>query len=251
MSFLKSNWVMRKYRAFIVDDEYWARVNLKDKLGKFSNIEVVGEADSISGAEQGILNLQPEVLFLDIQLTEGTGFDLLNNISFTGKVIFVTAFDEYALRAFEINALDYLMKPISEESLERSLNRLQESNEVDHVWGLRLKFKNDDRLMVTVRDSIYFLEIGKISLISASLDYTELHTTSHKKFLTPRSMNEWEERLPTQNFCRIHRSHIVNLDHIEKSVKYSPNTALVYLEGFEQPVKVSRTYFKKLKEKYM
>jgi len=241
---------MKKQRAFIIDDEYWARINLKDKLKDFQEIEIIGEADSIKDAEKGIRSLNPDVLFLDIQLGDGTGFDLLNDIAFTGKVIFVTAFDEYALRAFDINALDYLMKPISDESLERAISRLEENHSGPEA-GSKAKLRDDDRIMVVVKDSLYFILVNTIISISASRDYSEIYTVNNKKFLTTRSMNEWEERLPEQTFCRVHRSHIVNFEHIEKSVKYSSNTALIYIKGLEEPLKLSRSYYKKVKDRYM
>ncbi|MFC2086153.1 LytR/AlgR family response regulator transcription factor [Bacteroidota bacterium] len=240
---------MKKYTAFIVDDEYWARISLKDKLSEFQEIEIIGEADCIPDAVKGINELQPEILFLDIQLTDGTGFDLINEITYTGKIIFVTAFDEYALRAFEINALDYLMKPISVERLKTAILRLEEKAQKPDKS--KIKYDYEDRFMVTSNSALYFIKISSFVLITASQDYTEILTTENKKYLTSKSMHEWEEKLPKQMFCRIHRSYIVNFEHIEKSVKYSSNTALIYIKGIDEPLKLSRSYYKKVKDRYM
>ena len=195
---------MSIYKAIIVDDEYWARVSLKDKLKEIPEIEVIGEADSIIEAKKEIEKLKPDILFLDIQLTCGTGFDLLNQVEFSGKVIFVTAYDEYAVRAFEINALDYLMKPISEKRLKTAIERI---NETDLSLKKKIpnKFKYDDRLMVTYRDCINFIEISAIVLITAAQDYTLIKATDGKEYLLSKSMNEWESRLPEKKFCRIHK----------------------------------------------
>ncbi|MFC2096380.1 LytR/AlgR family response regulator transcription factor, partial [Bacteroidota bacterium] len=235
---------------YIIDDEYWARISLKDKLAEFHEIEVIGEADCIPDAIKGINKLHPDILFLDIQLTDGTGFDLINEISYSGKIIFITAFDEYALRAFEINALDYLMKPISPERLETAIKRLDKDEDNTQEFS-SLLLKLEDRIMATIRDAIYFIKVDSIVLISASTSYTEILTNNGKKFLTSKSMQEWENRLPPEMFCRIHRSFIINFEHIEKSVKYSSNTALIYMKGLNDPFKLSRSYYKKVKDKYL
>jgi len=236
--------------AFIVDDERLARDGLLKKLEEFSEINVIGEAKNIAEAVDGVNKLKPEILFLDIQLSDGTGFDLLNKIEYTGKVIFVTAYDEYAIRAFEINALDYIVKPISDERLKSAIQRSIENNEAKSD-NKNEKLKSDDRLMVNIRNSIHFVKINTIVIIEASGDYTKLITDEGKSFLTSRNMYHWEERLPEQIFLRVHRSFIINFEYIEKTQKYSHNTALIYLQGIDEPIKLSRSYYKKIKGRYM
>lgn len=241
---------MSIYKAIIIDDEYWARITLRDKVEDFPEIEVIGEAASVAEGVKLLGEITADILFLDIELTDGTGFDLLNQSEFNGKVIFVTAFDSYAIRAFEINALDYLLKPISENRLRDAIERINNTSiPADNEHSIELKA--NDRLMVTHRSYIHFVKVSDIVLISASQDYTSLHTIENKEYLVNKTMNEWERRLPEESFCRIHRSYIINFDFIEKTFKLSPNAANIFIKGFEEPFRVSRSYYHKLKERYV
>lgn len=244
---------MNRFRAYIVDDEPLAIKSLKKKLEIFQEIEIVGESTKMAKAISDIKTLSPDLLFLDIQLAEGTGFDLLNKLEFKGKVIFVTAFDEYAFRAFEINALDYLLKPISQERLQTAINKVagnvertpkKEENE-------RIKYKYTDRILVSEKNIIRFILINSIAIIRAARDYSTIETVDGRKSLIMRSMAEWEGRLPAEHFVRIHRAHIVNINLIEKIVKRSTSTALVYIKNQPEPVILSRTYYKNIKNNYM
>ena len=241
---------MSVYKALLVEDEFWAMVNLRDKLKNFPEIEIIGEAKNITEAKKLISEKNPHVIFLDIQLKDGTGFDLLNEVEYNGKIIFVTAFDEHAIRAFEINALDYIMKPISEKRLGNAIKRIHLTN-VPVKDEPPEKFNNDDRIMVSHKNYINFIRISEILLISSAQDYTSVRTTQMKDYLVLRTMNEWEERLPENSFCRIHRSHIINFNFIEKTHKLSSNSADIYLKGFEEPFKVSKNYYQRMKQKYL
>ena len=241
---------MKTKTAYIVDDERLARIGLRNKLSDFPEIKIVGEGKNIKESITGITNLNPEILFLDIQLKDGTGFDILNKIDFSGKVIFVTAFDEYAIRAFEINALDYLLKPISKERLQIALERIKEDKK-EYNYIAEHKLKYNDRIMISKKKAIHFIKVSSIVLISAAQNYSEILTIDNHKYLTPKSLQDWEDHLPLEMFCRIHRSHIVNFEYIKKSEKSSSNTALIYLKSMEEPLKLSRSYFKKVKDKYM
>jgi len=241
---------MSVYKAIIVEDEYWARITLRDKVEDFPEVEVIGEAASVSEGVKLLRKTNPDILFLDVELTDGTGFDLLNKTEYSGKVIFVTAYDSYAIRAFEINALDYLLKPISESRLRDAIGRINKTD-LPGYEDFQIDLKADDRLMVTHRNYIHFVKVADIVLISTAQDYTSLHTIDNKEYLVSKSMNEWEKRLPKENFCRIHRSYIINFDFIEKTIKLSPNAANIYLKGFDEPFRVSRSYYHKLKERYI
>ena len=241
---------MSIYKTIIVDDEYWARMTLRHKLEEIPEIEIIGEAGSVAEAVERLSKNSPDVLFLDIQLTDGTGFDVLNKVDYKGKVIFVTAFDAYAIRAFEINALDYIMKPISDKRLKEAVERIN----IERVPGASdkdLVFKHDDRLMVSHRNFINFVRIRDIVIISAARDYSSIKTDDKKEYLISKTMNEWEERLPEGLFCRIHRSYIVNFEHISEVKKLSSNSADVYIHGIDQPFRVSRSYYHRIKEKYI
>jgi len=240
---------MSIYKAIIVDDEYWARMTLRHKLEEIPEIEIIAEAGSVVEAVEKLRKMTPDVLFLDIQLTDGTGFDVLNKVEYKGKVIFVTAFDSYAIRAFEINALDYIMKPISDKRLREAVERIC-IDILPEEKGISVPFKSEDRLMVSYRSFIHFIKISDIILISSSSDYSLVRTKESKEYLVTKTMNEWEQRLPIGLFCRIHRSYIVNFECITKTEKLSSNAADIYLEGFDAPFRVSRSYYHKLKEKY-
>ncbi len=240
---------MVRHKAYIIDDESLARYTLKKKLEEFPEIEIIGEANCINDALHDIRQMKPDVLFLDIELSEGTGFDLLNMLEFQGKVIFVTAYNKYAIRAFEINALDYLLKPVSSRRLENAVGRLNqgEHNTIKEEYQ---KLRSDDRILLMVRNFIYFIKINDIVTISSSGDYTSVRSIDNKEYLVSKTMNEWEERLPEQRFCRISRSMIVNFNFVEKTEKWFNNTAMVYVSGYDEPIKLSKSYFKKVKERY-
>ncbi len=240
---------MKKIRCYIVDDEDLARYTLRKKLLSFPDIEIVGEADCIKDARIQINELDPDVLFLDIQLTEGTGFDLLKVIKFSGKIIFVTAYDEYAIRAFEINAVDYLLKPFSTRRLNNAITRLKEGMFADSGQSLS-PYKYDDRILVSMGNSMYFIKLASIVTLSAAKNYTIIKDKDDNEYIISKTMSEWEQRLPEENFCRISRTMIVNFDYIEKSEKWSNSTALIYIKGYDEGFKLSKFYLKKVKNRY-
>ena len=240
---------MNSISSLIIDDERLACFTLKNKLADFPNIDVIGEAGSIKEAIVKINKFKPQLLFLDIQLMDGNGFDLLNQINFEGKIIFVTAYDEYAIRAFDINAIDYLLKPISTKRLEVAIDKL--NNEKNQEWFETVqKLYYNDRLMVMHKKSVNFIIINTISTITASREYSYIHTIDGRDYLTSKNISVWENRLPDQNFCRIHRSTIINFDHIIKIEHNSTGSAKIVIQGISEPFNISRNYFKKIKERY-
>lgn len=243
---------MKKHTAYIVDDEPLAIKSLSKKLEDFPEIEVIGESTRMAKAIIEININKPEILFLDIQLAEGTGFDLINKLEFSGKIIFITAFDEYAFRAFEINALDYLLKPISHDRLKVAIEKIdqKETQPIDIVYE-KIKFNYSDRIMANDKNQIRFVLLSDIVLISASRDYSTTELANGKSILFLRSMGEWDEKLPPEHFIRIHRSYIVNLNYIDKILRYSTSTAKVYIKNHQDPISLSRTYYKTLKNKYL
>jgi len=236
----------RTFRAVIVDDERLARNDLAGLLKGYPNLTIVGEASDVPSALLVIEQVNPDVIFLDIQMPGQTGFDLLNQADTSAKIIFVTAFDEYALRAFEVNALDYLLKPVNPMRLKEAIEKL-----VTDVSGkneeLR-ELKYDDRLFLQVNSNMKFLRISDLICINASGDYSEIYIVDGKKGLTIKSMREWEARLPEKQFCRIHRSTIINLDYVSKVEKWFNNSYRLHLKGLETPLVMSRRYASKLKD---
>jgi two-component system, LytTR family, response regulator len=234
--------------ALIIDDERLARNALRTKLEAFPEIEIVGEASNVKNAQAAIEEHNPDLLFLDIQLYNETGFDLLDSIKYEGKIIFVTAHDEFAIRAFEINAVDYILKPISSERLKNAITRLNTAYK-------KREYKTDpfnyeDRILIICGERMKFIKLENLSHITASGDFTGLSTGDGNEYISSKSMNEWEDRLPEKYFLRIHRSTIINIDFIEKAEKWFNYSSLIKLRGVENPFKVSRSYFKKIKERF-
>lgn len=238
---------MKNYRALVVDDERLARNDLISHLKEFDNIEIVSEAEDVPSALIEIEKHSPDLLFLDIQMPGQSGFELLNKIDFKGKVIFVTAYDKYAIRAFDVNAIDYLMKPILPERLRKSIERLEEDQQQIIVESKKLNM--DDRLFINFNDQMRFLKVSAIVHIEANGDYTNLYLKEGDKGLVLKPMNEWEERLPEKYFCRIHRGSIINLDFVAKVEKWFNYSYRVYLNNIAEPITMSRRYAKKLKDK--
>jgi two-component system LytT family response regulator len=233
----------------IVDDERLARATLKDMLADYPMIEIIGEAESVAQSIPLIINLDPHLLFLDIQLSDGTGFDLLNKISYSGKVIFITAYDEFAIRAFEVNAIHYLLKPVSHKSLKEAIDRLQRADPEKEPGNL-INLKFSDRLLVTFGSFLNFIKVSSIATITAAGDYSLVRTGDGKEFIESKTMTEWEKRLPENHFVRINRSTIVNFDSIEKTEGKSVNLVLIYVKGIANPFRVSRLYYKKIRTKF-
>lgn len=237
----------KNHRALIVDDERLARNDLVSMLKVHPNITVVGEASDVHSAMKAIEQLNPDVIFLDIQMPGQTGFDLLNTADTAAKIIFVTAFDEYALRAFEVNALDYLLKPVNPKRLKDAIDKLDGEENNEYLTLRALNY--EDRMFLQVNSNMKFIKINDLVCINASGDYSEIFTSEGRGGLTTKSMREWEARLPDKHFCRVHRSSIINLEYVVKVEKWFNNSYRLYLKGLEAPVIMSRRYASKLKEK--
>lgn len=237
-----------KLTAIIVDDERLARKELRSLLAEFGEISIIGEAENLTEAVELIQIKKPDVVFLDVQLQSENGFNLLERIEKDFKLIFVTAFDAFAIRAFEINALDYLLKPVNPERLAKTLERLLEYEEKpDTVWR---KFEYEDRLFIELGERAKFLKINSIKCICADGDYSQVFTDDSKKHLVTKSLKEWEERLPEKYFVRIHRSTIVNLEFIEKVETWFSRSYQIHLRDMKQPLTVSRRYASQIKLKF-
>lgn len=238
----------KKYQAIVVDDERLARKQLIEMLQGFNEIENIHQAEDVKSAKLIIEQEAINLIFLDIQMPHESGFDLLEQIQFEGHVIFVTAYDEYALRAFEVNAMDYLLKPVSMERLQNSIDRLESQKFETTELNQNLLFT--DRLFLTVGTHMHFIKISSIIAIQAEGDYTDIQTLEGINGLVAKSMNEWEKRLPENYFVRIHRSTIINLEYIEKIEKWFNYSYRVFMKNITEPLIISRRYAKTLKEKF-
>jgi len=234
-------------KALIVDDERLARKDLISLLKPYDQVTVVGEADSVPAAVKAIHRLNPDVVFLDIQMPGDSGFDLLDKVDLEAHIIFVTAYDEYAIRAFEVNALDYLLKPVHPDRLAKAMERLGDREPAQPARVRNLDY--DDRLFVMLGQHFKFLKVDSILNIKAAGDYSEIQTADGAKGLVLKSMKEWETRLPARHFLRIHRSTIINMEFIDKVEEWFNYSFKVYLKGVEEPYVISRRYATRLKDK--
>lgn len=230
--------MMRKLRVLLVDDERLARKDLRRMLSDIPSVEVVGEADSVAGALKLVGRDDPDLVFLDIQMPGESGFDLLEGTDLRAKVVFVTAFDEYAIRAFEVAAVDYLLKPVLPARLAAAVERIRRDE--PPAAGPGGKLRSDDAILVSLNSHLKFVRVSNILSIHAAGDYSELTTSDGKKGLVQKTMVEWEERLPPNHFCRIHRSTIVNIERIQTIEEKENGTFLVHVNGLEQPLVMSR-----------
>ena len=239
--------MQRRFKTLIVDDEALLRDYLRDLLKRFPSIEVVAEADSVKSAITAIEGHRPDLIFLDIKFPGESGFDLFDAIEVKANVVFVTAYDEYAIRAFEVNALDYLLKPINPERLAVTLARLHSAGEAPAQRSSRLQ--HDGVLFIQLNNRYHFIKVETILKISAAGFYTELLTSTGKKGLVQRRMKEWEDFLPETTFARVHRSTIVNVGLVDRVEKGFDNSYKVYLKGLNDPETMSRRCMARLKNR--
>ena len=239
---------MKRFTSLVIDDERLARITLIRELNRFNEIDVIGEASSIQTGIKAINTLNPDILFLDIQLSDGDGFDLLEKVEYNGKIVFVTAFNEYATRAFEINAIDYLTKPVSKDKIEHVLKKLSDTNQ-NNIIDDCIKFRYDDRIMIEQKKSIHFLKLDTLVCIRAERDYSSLIDCNGKEYLVLENIGKWQKKLPDEHFARIHRNAIVNFNYIERAEK-TDNAAKIFLRNIPSPILVSRGYYKLIKSRY-
>lgn len=238
---------MSNINVIIVDDERPARKELIFLLKDFPNIIVVAEADTIKDAILLIDKCKPDIVFLDIQLSGENGFDLLKEVNVDFKVIFVTAYDEFAIKAFEVNASDYLLKPVDPLRLKLSLNRI--IDKVDDANNEVKKFEYGDSIYVKLNNcSARFIEINSIIAITSVGNYTKLQAADGNNYLVLKTLKRWEEELSEAFFIRIHRATIVNIKYIQKVNSYSKTHYQVYMKQIDSPFEVSRNCFKNLKK---
>ena len=239
-----------RLEALIVDDERLARRELRTLLAAHPEVSVVGEADSVAAALALLESERPDLVFLDIQLAGETGFDLLERVGAADfKTVFVTAFDAYAIRAFEVNALDYLLKPVNPARLKKAIDRLLLNEPAPPPTPLR-PLDLDDRIYLELGGRSVFLKVGRVTHVTAAGDYSEVFTAEGQKFLVEKPLREWEARLPEKFFARIHRNCIVNLEYVERVESWFNRSHQLFLRGYAEPLTVSRRHAARLKEKF-
>jgi two-component system LytT family response regulator len=234
-------------KALIIDDERLARTELKRLLTSFKEINVVGEAVNADDSLEKIQVLKPDLLFLDIQMPGKSGFEMLEELDAVPTVIFVTAYDEYALKAFEYNALDYLLKPIEPKRLEETVNKLIEKKRKITISELDKDFLTEgDQVFVKDGEKCWFVKLENVRLFESEGNYVRIYFDENKPLIL-RTLNYLDERLDNKTFFRANRKHIVNLKWIASIEPWLNGGLLVKLND-GQKVEVSRRQAIKFKD---
>jgi len=234
-------------KAIIIDDERLARNELKKLLQEFPDVEVIGEAANANEGIEKIESLNPDLVFLDIQMPGKSGFDMLTQIEKAPHVIFVTAYDEYALKAFEVNALDYLMKPVEPKRLADAILKVKQKDEEELLsYNNRGMLHENDQVFVKDGERCWFVKLSEVRLFESVGNYAKVFFGTNKPLIL-KSLNALEERLDDKVFFRANRKHIINLRMIDKIEPYFNGGLLLDLVGGEK-IEVSRRQAVKFKE---
>ena len=249
---------MSELKIMIVEDERPARDLLRTYLEEFPNLEIIGEYDNGFDGLKAINELKPDAIFLDVQMPKLTGFEMIEVLEHQPEVIFTTAYDQFAIRAFERNAVDYLLKPFSRDRFRGAISKLQSRMESKTEGGdeesgmekIRQHLAQSDeklhRVVIKKSGKIHVISTGDINFLEAQDDYVMIYT-DEGKFLKQQTMKYFEQHLDSQQFVRVHRSYIANVTRIERIEPYEKsNFILILKDGNKVPV--SRSGMQVLKE---
>jgi two-component system, LytTR family, response regulator len=233
-------------KALIIDDERLARTELKKLLHEFPELEL-SEASNFAEAVEMINETRPHLIFLDIQLDgKKTGFDVLAEIEYTPKVIFCTAFDDYAIKAFEHNALDYVLKPIEPKRLEEAVRKFTTKFAADKELAKKNLLTEDDQVFVKDGEKCWFVTLSDVRLFESAGNYAKVYFGDNKPLIL-KSLNALEERLDDKTFFRANRKHIINLRWVKGIEPFFNGGLMVSLKGGEE-IEVSRRQAVKFKD---
>lgn len=241
-------------KAVLVDDEPLARSMVAEYLEGYPQVAIVAECnDGFEGAK-AIMQYQPDIIFLDIQMPKINGFEMLEIIDYQPAVIFTTAFDEYAIQAFEQHAVDYLLKPITKTRFDRAMTKFLDSQHLEagkkNTRNLLDKMHQTDgkleRVVVKTGAKIKIIPVGSIIYLEADDDYVKIHT-DEGTFLKNKTMASFEEQLDPARFVRVHRSFIVRIDHIARLEPHEKDSYVAVLADGSQ-VSVSKSGYARLKQ---
>lgn len=232
-------------KAIIIDDERLARQELKNLLAAHKDIEVVAECNTAESAKEKIKELAPDVIFLDVQMPGKTGFELLEEISVVPDVVFVTAYDDHAIKAFEINAFDYLLKPVQPQRLAETIKKLTLKESSDKKEN-DTPLTEEDRVFIKDGEKCWFVKLSNIRLFESEGNYVRVYFDTNRPLIL-RSLNSLEERLNEKHFFRASRKHIVNLSWVESIETWFNGGLMVKLRG-GQEVEISRRQAVRLKD---
>ncbi len=238
-------------KCLIIDDERLARQELRRILESHKNIEILDECASAEEAITKIEELKPDLIFLDIQMPGKNGFDVLEEIIYTPEVIFVTAYDEFALKAFEVSALDYILKPVEEDrfevSLKKVIQKIKEKREDADSQLPEEQLGANDQVFVKDGDKCWFVELGDIRLFESEGNYVRVYFENNKPLIL-KSLNNLDKKLSDKLFFRANRKHIINLKWIDKIETWFNGGLLVILKD-DKKIEISRRQAVKLKDR--
>jgi two-component system LytT family response regulator len=218
--------------ALLIDDDDNLRAGMKSLLSRYApEIAIIGEADSVKTGTELLLKTEPQVVFLDIHLGDGSGFDLLEEVNKRGKlnsqIVFITAHEQYAIKAFRFSALDFLLKPVDPDELEKVISKIKnvlvKSESVAHIdlllENIRRKVDNFKRIALSTADGIHLFEISDIIRCESEDNYTKFYIKNNKPVLISKTLKEYEDLLTEHGFERIHQSHLINLAYLKSYIK--------------------------------
>jgi two-component system LytT family response regulator len=236
-------------KALLIDDERLARSELRRLLRAHSEIEIVGEAANATQAEEKINALRPDLIFLDVQMPERTGFELLAALADPPRIIFTTAYDQYALKAFDFGGLDYLLKPIEAARLAKALARLQANEQTSEASAATEGVLGEnDQVFLKDGDRCWLVRVGDIRLLESEGNYARVYFAENRP-LIPRSLQILEARLDPQRFVRVSRQHIINLRYVRKVEPWFDGGFLLRLGENDPEIKVARRRAQDLRER--
>ena len=211
-------------KAIIIDDEENNRITLKNFISRYTpDVEIIGEAESVVQGNELLGQSGPDLVFLDIQLKDGTGFDLLKKLSHRNfHLIFVTAFDQYAITAFRYSAIDYILKPVDPDHLIEAVNKCSSLTRHTSSEKINVLLDNADtlsKIAIPTQQGIEFISTDSIIRCQSDSNYTIIHMLNNRRLMASKTLKEFEELLSPAGFYRIHKSHLVNLKHIERYVQ--------------------------------
>lgn len=231
----------------IVDDEPAARNHLERLLKEYPQLEIVAVAGGVAEGREAFREHQPDLVFLDVEMGDGTGFDLLPFLDPLPKIIFVTAHPHFAVKAFEVRAIDYLLKPVFANRLKAALDRIMEP-----VFGTAESapsFQMDDVLFLRTTQGSIAVTTSDIAWIEAEGNFSYVHASGNRKVMIYRTLSQWEQRLPEDCFFRVDRSLMVNLTRLETVHSLGPNHANLHLRDMPEPLPIGRSAYRRLRSK--
>lgn len=219
--------------AILIDDDQNLRSGMKQLLARYApEIKIIGEADSVANGVEVIDQLQPQVVFLDIQMNDGTGFDILEQLALkNGKIsshiVFITAHEQYAIKAFRFSALDFLLKPVDPDELQKVIEKIKnvlvKNDDYAHIdlllENIRKKVDNFKRIALSNSDGMHLFEVSDIIRCESEDNYTKFYIKNNKPILISKTLKEYEELLTDHGFVRIHQSHLINLAFLKSYIK--------------------------------